>query len=129
MTKLKRSRFHLNNQRGIGIVETLVAVAILGTSVVAFIVSLSTGSLAVNALDQETTAQSLAQTQMEYTKNYAFIPGTFFYPVIPDIPDTYYLFVFSQQVPGADMNIQKITVFVIKDGVFILTLSDYKVNR
>ena len=129
MNILKRLKFQLNSQRGIGIVETLVAVAILGTSVVAFIVSLSTGSLAVNALDQETTAQSLAQTQMEYTKNYAFIPGTFFYPVIPDIPDTYYLFVFSQQVPGADMNIQKITVFVIKDGVFILTLSDYKVNR
>ncbi len=129
MTILKQLKSHLNSQRGIGIVETLVAVAILGTAVVAFVVSLSTGSLAANELNQEVVAQRLAQTQMEYTKNDAFIPGTFFYPTIPDIPDTYFVWVFSQQVFGADMNIQKITVFIFKDGMFIYILSDYKVNR
>ena len=129
MTILKRLKSHLNSQRGIGIVETLVAVAILGTSVVAFVISLSTGSLAANELNQEVVAQSLAQTQMEYTKNDAFIPGTFFYPTIPDVPDTYFVWVFSQQVFGADMNIQKITVFVFRDGGIIYTLADYKVNR
>jgi Tfp pilus assembly protein PilV len=128
MTKLRRSRFHLNSQRGIGIVETLVAVAILGTSVVAFVVSLSTGSLTVNELDRETTAQGLAQTQMEYTKNYAFIPGAVSYPVL-DAPDTYSVSVGVQAVPGADTNIQKITVTVEKDSVSILAVTDYKVNR
>lgn len=128
MSKLRRSKFHLNSQRGIGIVETLVAVAILGTSVVAFVVSLSTGSLAVNELDQETMAQSLAQTQLEYTKNYAFIPGAVSYPVL-DVPDTYSIYIGVQAVPGADTNIQKITVTVQKDSVSILTVSDYKVNR
>jgi type II secretory pathway pseudopilin PulG len=128
MTTLLQSKINLNSQRGIGIVETLVAVAILGTSVVAFVVSLSTGSLAVNELDRETAAQSLAQTQMEYTKNHAFIPGAVSYPVL-DAPDTYSVSVGVQAVPGADANIQKITVTVEKDSVSILTVSDYKVNR
>lgn len=108
--------------------ETLVAVAILGTSVVAFVISLSTGSLAVNELDQETAAQGLAQTQMEYTKDYAFIPGAASYPVL-EAPDTYDVSVGVQAVPGADTNIQKITVTVEKDSVSICTISDYKVNR
>ena len=60
----------LHSQKGISLVETLIAVAILGTTIVAFVVSLSVGSLAVNALDKETIAQGLAQTQMEYIKNY-----------------------------------------------------------
>ena len=128
MIKLKAPKIQLNSQQGIGIVETLVAVAILGTSVVAFVISLSTGSLAVNELDREAMAQGLAQTQMEYTKNYAFIPGAATYPVL-DAPDTYTVSVGVQPVPDADTNIQKITVTVEKDSVSICTISDYKVNR
>ncbi len=55
----------MRSQMGISLVETLAAVAILGTSVVAFVVSLSAGSLTANELNKETVAQSLAQTQME----------------------------------------------------------------
>ena len=51
--------------------ETLVAVAILGTSVVAFVVALSAGSIAVGEQDEIAVAQGLAQTQLEYTKSYA----------------------------------------------------------
>jgi type II secretory pathway pseudopilin PulG len=128
MNKLIRSKFHFNSQQGIGIVEVLVAVAILGTSVVAFVISLSTGSLAVNELDREAVAQGLAQTQMEYTKNYAYIPGAVSYPIL-DVPDTYSVAVGVEALPGADTNIQKITVTVQKDSVGILSITDYKVNR
>jgi type II secretory pathway pseudopilin PulG len=109
-------------------VETLVAVAILGTSVVAFVVSLSAGSLTVNELDRETIAQSLAQTQMEYTKNYGFIPGASTYPVLA-VPATYSVSVDVLAIPGTDTNIQKITVTVQKDSASILTVSNYKVKR
>lgn len=118
----------LNNQKGISLVETLVAVAILGTAVVAFVVSLSTGSLAVNEHNKETTAQGLAQTQMEYTKDYTFDSGAATYPVL-DVPETYNVSVGVEAVPGTDDNIQKITVTVLKDGVSVFTLADYKVNR
>jgi Tfp pilus assembly protein PilV len=118
----------LNSQKGIGLVETLIAVVILGTSVVAFVSALSVGSLTVNEQNRETIAQGLAQTQMEYTKNYAYNPGAATYPVLA-VPDTYSVTVGVAAVPGTDTNMQKITVTVSKDSVSILTISDYKVNR
>lgn len=128
MTKAVRPRIQFNSQKGIGLVETLVAVAILGTSVAAFVVSLSAGSLTVNEINRETIAQGLAQTQMEYTKNYTFIPGASTYPVLP-VPATYSVSVDVLDVPGTDMNIQEIAVTVQKDSASILTISNYKVNR
>ena len=128
MMKATRSKLQLNSQKGISLVETLVAVAILGTAVVAFVVSLSAGSLTANELNQETIAQGLAQTQMEYTKNAVFVPGAVTYPVLP-VPDTYEVLVDVADVPGTDTNIQKIIVTVRKDGGDILTISNYKVNR
>ena len=128
MKKSIMSKLQLHSQKGMGLVEALVAVAILGTSVVAFIVSLSVGSLTVNELDQETIAQSLAQTQMEYIKNHAFIPGAITYPLLA-VPATYNVSVDVTDVPGADMNIQKITVNVQKDGGDILEVTNYKVRR
>ena len=122
------ARIRPKSQHGIGLVETLVAVAILGTSVVAFIVSLSAGSLTANELNRETIAQSLAQTQIEYTKYYAFIPGAATYPVLA-VPATYSVSVDVFDVPGTDTNIQKVTVTVQKDSETILTVSNYKVNR
>jgi len=117
-----------NNQQGLGLVETLVAVAILGTSVVAFVVSLSAGSLAVAEQDTETVAQSLAQSQMEYTKNYAFNPAAATYPTVA-APAGYSITVGVSPVPGTDSNMQKITVTVLRDGSSAFLVSDYKVNR
>ncbi|MHB8104642.1 MAG: type IV pilus modification PilV family protein [Dehalococcoidales bacterium] len=118
----------MQSQKGIGLVETLIAVAILGTTVVAFLVALSVGSLTASEQNKETIAQGLAQTQMEYTKNYAFTPGASTYPIL-SVPATYSVTVSAVAVPGADTNIQKITVNVLKDGGSILTVSDYKVKR
>ncbi|OGO01789.1 MAG: hypothetical protein A2Y90_05220 [Chloroflexi bacterium RBG_13_52_12] len=114
-------------QRGIGLAETLVAVAILGTCVVAFVVALSTGSLAVGEHSRETTAQSLAQSQIEHTKNYAFRSNGV-YPTIT-APVGYTITVGASSVAGADTNMQKITVTVLLNGSSLFQVSDYKVNR
>jgi len=116
------------DQRGFGLAETLVAVAILGTAVVSFVVSLSTGSLAVNEQDREAGAQNLAQTQMEYTKNYTFNPAAATYPTVA-APASYNITVGVSPVAGTDSNMQKITVNVFQNGSSIFVISDYKVNR
>jgi type II secretory pathway pseudopilin PulG len=128
MLKPVRSRFKLSSQKGIGLVEALVALAILGTSVVAFVIALSTGSLTANEQNKETMAQSLAQTQMEYTKNYPYASGAATYPVLTT-PATYSVTIGVATVPATDTNIQKITVTVLKDGKSLLIVTDYKVNR
>jgi type II secretory pathway pseudopilin PulG len=115
-------------QKGLGLVETLVAVAILGTAVVAFIAALSAGTLAVGAQDEEAVIQRLARSQLEYTKSYTYIPGAKSYPTIA-VPENYALAVAVSAVPGTDANIQKITVTVSRDSQILLTVSDYKVNR
>jgi type II secretory pathway pseudopilin PulG len=114
-------------QKGLGIVETLIAVAILGTSVVAFIYGLSAGSIAVRGQDRIAVTQGLAQTQMEYTKSYAYNPGAATYPVVA-APTGYTIAVGVSAVPGTDANIQKITVTVSGQGE-TLTVAGYKVNR
>ncbi len=126
--KLAQLRIPAQGQKGLGLVETLVAVAILGTSVVAFVVALSAGSIAAGEQEKETVAQSLAQTQVEYTKNYAFNPGATTYPAVT-APAGYTISVGVSSVPGTDVNIQKITVTILRDSVNVLMVSDYKVNR
>jgi len=128
MTVLRKLFKRLHDETGIGLAETLVAVAVLGTSIVAFVVSLSTGSLSVNEQDKETVAQSLAQTQVEYTKNYLYNPAASTYPTVA-APSGYTISVGVSSISGTDSNIQKITVNILRDGSSVFLVSDYKVNR
>ena len=129
---LKRRLAQISNpargQKGLGLVETLVAVAILGTSVVAFVVALSAGSIAVTEQDEEVVAQGLAQAQLEYTKSYAYDSEASTYPTIA-APEGYTISVAVSSVPATDADIQKITATILHDGENVLTVENYKVNR
>jgi len=130
--QLKRRLAHLINpargQKGLGLVETLVAVAILGTSVVAFVVALSAGSIAVSEQDEEVVAQGLAQAQLEYTKSCVYDTGASTYPAIA-APEGYTISVAVSSVPGTDADIQKVTASIFRGGENVLTVENYKVNR
>jgi Tfp pilus assembly protein PilV len=125
--KIKSNR-RFKDQNGIGLVETLVAVAILGTSVVAFATALSAGSIAVGEHDGQAIAQGLAQSQLEYTKSYAYSTGATTYPLLA-APEGYSISVGISAVPDTDVDIQKITVTVNRGDEEIIKVEDYKVNR
>jgi len=116
------------DEGGISLVEALVTIAVIGVALVAFSIALSTGSLAVNESDQEVTAQSLARTQMEYVKGCAYDPYATTYPAI-DTTDNFSISVAVTSVPGANINIQKVTATISKNAVVLLTVEDYKVKR
>jgi prepilin-type N-terminal cleavage/methylation domain-containing protein len=118
------------DEKGLTLVESLVTVAVVGIVIVAFTVALSTGSLAVSKSDQEVTAQSLAQTQMEYIKGYPYDPAATTYPTV-STTGNYSISVAVARVsdPDADNNIQKVTANISRDGQVLLTVEDYKVNR
>jgi type II secretory pathway pseudopilin PulG len=120
--------FRLKREAGLGLVETLVAVAILGTCVAAFAAGFSTGSLAAGEQRTEAVAQELAQNELEYIKNAAFAPGAGTYPAVA-APPGYTIDVAVATVPGADAGIQKVTVTILRDGEAVLDLTDYKVDR
>ncbi|MFC1914157.1 hypothetical protein ACFLXF_02670 [Chloroflexota bacterium] len=116
------------DERGIALVESLVAVAILGTAVVTLIISMATGSIAIRETDEEVVVQSLARTQLEYIKGYAYDPDATTYPTV-STPPGYTISVGVSSTPDADPDIQKVTANISREGTPILTIEDYKVNR
>ena len=120
-------------EEGLGLVEVLVAVAILGMTVVALLAALSTGSIGVTTTNKEVTAANLARSQLEYTRSRPYGED----PMATVTPPAGYTISVeaasipeATSVPGADpATIQKITVTVARDGETLATVEDYKVNR
>ena len=125
---LRKKETAVQDQRGVGMVETIIAVAILGTAVVAFVSALSAGSIAVRWGDEQAVANRLVRTQLEYTKSLPYDAGATTYTAV-DTPEGYTISVQVSSIPGTDEDIQKVTVSVIREAEAILTIEDYKVNR
>jgi type II secretory pathway pseudopilin PulG len=119
---------YLRGERGIGLAESLVAIAIIGITVVTFITALSTGVLAVREFGQEAVAQQLARTQLEYLKSYSYDETGLSYPLV-DTPPGYTISLETDSSIYADSDIQEITVTVYKDSEPTLTVAAYKVKR
>jgi type II secretory pathway pseudopilin PulG len=128
MTWLRKVKDWVQDQRGVGLVESLVAVAILGITIVAFVMALSSGAIAVREGNQQVIAQSLVRTQLEYIKNYLYDPEATTYPTV-DMPEGYTISVEVDSIPDTNADIQKIGVTVSLGDENILTVEDYKVNR
>ena len=128
---------------GQNLMEVLIALAILGVVVVAFLSALATGSQAIIVADERTTAESLARSELEYVKNSAYDkinnPPQYAPDPAIDIPDNYNIEMEAVRLDPEDDGIedddgiQKITVEVYRqDGPtpsLILSTSGYKVNR
>ena len=125
---LEKAGARLQSQSGMSLVESVVAIGILGIAITAFVTGLSTGSISVREMEQQTIAQRMVRTQLEYVKSYAFEPGAATYPVV-STPEGYTVSVDVTAVPGGDTSIQKITVVVRREGEDLLSVEDYKVDR
>ncbi|MFC1957490.1 prepilin-type N-terminal cleavage/methylation domain-containing protein [Chloroflexota bacterium] len=124
------------NESGATLLETLVALAILGLVAVAFLGGLSTGAKATIVANERTTAESLAQSQMEYVKSQDYDSrNNPQYTQIPDNPTGYDIFINAERLDAKDDGhenddgIQKITVTVSHNGNLVLTVEGYKVER
>jgi type II secretory pathway pseudopilin PulG len=109
---------------GSGLVEILVAVAIVALALTVFVAGLSTGAFAVRASNRLTTANNLASTQLETIKAAGYITGTASYPAIP-APAVYSV---TNVVAELNPGLQQVTVTVSYQGGTVV-VSNYKVNR
>lgn len=121
------------NQTGFALVETLVALVLVGTIVVGYLNGLATSSRAVVIIDEQTTAESLARSQMEWVKNAAYVSEATTYAAA-DIPVSTDYTGYSVNITAARLNapddgIQKITVAVKHFTKDVISLEGYKVNR
>jgi len=110
-----------------------VALAILGTIAVAFLSGLATASKAAFIADEQATAESLAQSQMEWVKNADYVYSATEYSPAP-IPDgkdyiNYSAIIAAEPLHDPDDGIQKITVTVKRFDKGVIKLEGYKVDR
>ncbi len=118
-----------SDEAGIGLVEALIAVAILGLALTALLSAVSTGSMAVSRTDERVAAENLARSQLEFTKSqpYQALPAT--YVTVTPSPGDYAVAVAAEPVPGGDSDIEKITVTITHGSKELLVVEDYKVDR
>ncbi len=144
--RLKWRKAPLQEQRGVGLVEVLVAIAIMGSAITALLASMHTGSNAVIVLDKNVTARSLAQAQVEFIRSFPY-DATGEYDLI-DIPNGYSITVFAgtpsistaitmpddntflgAELPATQRSMQVITVTVSRLGGEVVELTTIKGNR
>ena len=119
-----------NSERGGLLVQTLVAIALLGIIGTAVLSAMATTSKAVRITDERDTATNLATSQMEYVKDLNW--QTQYTPA--PIPAEYIGYsvkepISVQSISQRDNNIQKITITIVYQNREIFTLEGYKVYR
>lgn len=120
-------------ESGITLIESLVALAILATIAVVFLGGVIGTTKAAAITDEQTTAESLAQSQMEWVQNATYVTDATAYspaalPVSGDY-DNYSVNITAAALHSPDDGIQKITVKIRHSGKEVLQLEGYKVNR
>ncbi len=120
-------------ESGVTFIETVVALAILGVIAVAFLNGLTTTSKSAFTADEQTTAESLAQSQIEWVKNasYSYNATTYSPAPIPSGKDylNYSALITAEPLRDPDDGIQKITVTVKRSDKGVIKLEGYKVDR
>jgi prepilin-type N-terminal cleavage/methylation domain-containing protein len=125
---LAQLRRAIQRQDGMGLVEVLVAVAILSVTLVVLVAAISTGSVGVRTTEDRVTAENLARSQLEYTKSQTYVSVPTSYATVTP-PAGYAVSVDAASIPSTDDSIQKITVTVTREGETLLTVEDFKVDR
>jgi len=115
-------------EAGVGLVETLIAVGILGLALTVLLAAVSTGSLAVSRTEERVAAENVARSQLEYTKSQAYIPLPASYATVTPSPGGYAVAVDAASI-DLNIGIEKITVTVSRNGKTLLVVEDYKVDR
>lgn len=123
----------MKSQRGMTLVEVVIAVGVLGIIAVGFMAALSGSTKALIKADQRTTAESLARSQWEYVKSQPYT-ANFTYQKI-DLSDPKFGYASSGYAISMTDNktlangLQVMTYVVTYDGKEVLRLTDYKLYR
>jgi len=129
----RNPRIFGEKESGVGLIETLVALALLGIIAASFLGGLATASKAAFTADERATAECLARSQLEYVKTLDYVTDATEYSPAP-IPSgedysNYSVAISAEPVHATDDGIQKITVTIKHHDKEVFTLESYKVKR
>jgi prepilin-type N-terminal cleavage/methylation domain-containing protein len=128
-----------NGERGLTLIEILVALGILAAVAVVFLLGMATSSKAVMTSQKRVAVDSLAKSQMENIKSWTYDddinnPPDYEAAKLTDIPDGYDIDIAAERLDPDedglldDDGLQEITVIVTHDGETAFTLVGYKVK-
>ena len=116
----------MKSQKGIALIETIVALALLGIISVSFLSSLATTSTARAIASERTSAKILAENLMEQVKKQPYASSYDDLLPIEGYPG------YTSNITVQSMkngNIQMLTITISRAGQDVLTLESYKVDR
>ena len=116
----------MRSEVGASLMETAIALALLGIIGVSLLGALATTSSGRSIANEQASARILAESQMEYVKKKIYALS---YDAAP-IPNEYAGYsVLIDVDPLQDGNVEKITVIVKHHNKTVTTLESYKVRR
>ncbi|MGA7677255.1 MAG: type II secretion system protein [Dehalococcoidia bacterium] len=125
-----------SGQRGLTLIETLIALTILAAIGGVFLVGMTTSSRALIVNKDNIIAESLAKSQMEYVKNQPYDDDLNHNPPqylkLEDIPDGYDIIITPARLnpkgddPTNDDGLQEITITITRGEKTVFTLEGYK---
>jgi prepilin-type N-terminal cleavage/methylation domain-containing protein len=125
-----KNRYIRNNQTGMTLIETIVAVAILAAISVVFLGGLVVSSKGMLESDQQATAESVARCQMEWVQGLTYVDNaTQYSPVSLDNFNDYEGYsanITAEPLHSPDDGIQKITITVLHHGNWVMSIEGYK---
>jgi len=129
----------MKNQSGFGQIEALIALSILGLVGTSLLGGLLTITKVTPIADERSTAQTLAESQLEYvrTQDYDYIndPPEYLDLSVVDVPFGYTISTTATRLDhdndgaGDDDGIQKITVTIDHHNETVTTLESYRIRR
>lgn len=126
----------MKNQDGFSMLEVLLSLALIGIVVAGILSALATSSRATITNDVQTTAQNLAEGQIEYVRGQVYdgVNDPPQYQVLAGVPASYSLSCAAVRLDpegdgsGDDDGIQRITVTVDFNGATATTIETYRVK-
>ena len=116
----------LREQKGMTLIDTLIALGILAAVGIAFMNALSTGSSTSGQINDVAIAERLVRNQLEDIKNASYdVTAPYEYPII-DHPANYPVSVDVE--PNGDNTLQDITITVSHEEGTLVTLDTFKVK-
>ena len=126
------------SEKGFSFIETLIALAIFSVICVGMLSGLATSAKSNIIMDEQTTAESLARTQLEYVQDqpYDSANNPPLYSVLSSLPVGYSVVtpMATRLDPiangiGNDDGLQRITISIQRNGKTVFELEGYKVQR
>ena len=118
------------NQKGMTLIETIVAVAIIGAVCVVFLSGLAVSSKGTLEIDEQATAESVARSQMEWVQGLRYVDNaTQYSPANLDAFNDYEGYtanITAEPLHTPEDGIQKITITVVHNGDSVMSIEGYK---